>query len=92
MTDNHGERLEAALRELRAALEETESLDPELEAPLRAVLGELDGVLDRASDESHGEGAIAGRVEDLALEFEVAHPTISDALNRMTHLLASLGI
>ena len=91
MSEDHGERLGAALRELRAALEETGSIDPELETSLRAVLGELDGVLER-SGEAHHEESIAGRVEDLALEFEVAHPTFADALNRMTHLLASLGI
>lgn len=92
VTEDHGERLAAALRELQAALAEAESLDPKLDAPLRTVLGEIDGALERASHEGHDEGAIARRVEDLALDFEVAHPAIAGVLNRMTHLLASLGI
>ena len=92
VTENHGERLATALRELQAALEEAESLDPELEAPLRAVLGEIDGALARTSEAGQSERPVSRVVEVLALDFEVAHPVIAGLLNRLTHLLAGMGI
>ena len=32
------------------------------------------------------------RINSLAMDFEVSHPMLTDALNRITNQLASLGI
>ena len=88
-------RLQEILGELHERLEETHSLDPELRAPLRSVLSEIDEVLSRPAPEgeaSEHRSALVERMEELALQFESSHPTIAGTLNRLTHALSSMGI
>lgn len=87
------EQLKKTLRELHQALESADSVDPALHAPLRATMDEIQELLDASSGEGHsGEHPLADRVSDLAVDFEAAHPTIAGTLNRLTHLLSSMGV
>lgn len=86
--------LRALLEELHGALESADSVDPSVHEPLRAVLEDIGQVLEASGEvrEAGAQVSLEQRVEDMALEFEVSHPTIAGVLNRLTHLLSSMGI
>ncbi len=87
------ERLRGVIDELHRALESAESIDPALREPLRAAMGEIGEVLDAATGEGRDEhGRLSRRISEIALEFEADHPTIAGTLNRLTHMLSSMGI
>ena len=86
--------LRALLDELHAALESADSVDPAVREPLREVMQEIGQVLETRGGEREGEErpSLEERVEEMALTFEMSHPTIAGVLNRLTHLLSSMGI
>lgn len=84
------ERLRATLAELHRELGTAEALDPKLREPLRQVMGDIERALEPEPEPR--EESLIDRVSDLAVDFETDHPTIAGVLNRMTHLLASMGI
>lgn len=89
MSETDRERLRIALSEVHAQLEAGESVDPELRALLRTVLEDIRALLDASKQP---EAPLAGRVSEMALAFETDHPTIAGTLNRLTHMLSSMGI
>jgi hypothetical protein len=89
------ERLRRTLSELHEELESSSAIDPELRAPLRAVLQDIQAALDRSDSDAESpkqEGSLAKRLQEMALEFETDHPTLAGTLNRLTHALSSMGI
>jgi hypothetical protein len=94
MSDSADQKLSHALGELHEALQQAEALDPALERRSREVIEELQGLLQAESQPAPESPAhlVTGRLEELALEFELTHPTLADTINRVTNLLASMGI
>ena len=94
MSAKNPEELRRLLAELHDALASAESVGTEVEDPLRAVLADIQQALDAGEGERPApeQQTLEQRAEALALEFEVAHPTIAGTLNRLTHLLSSMGI
>lgn len=93
MTEGRGEELREILRELDQAVERAEEVDPVLERRLREVMADLQRVVGPEEDEgAEEERSLQERLADLVMDFELSHPTLSETLNRTTHLLASLGI
>ncbi len=95
MAQTESERLREVLQELHEALESSESIDPALHAPLRGAMEEIGRSLDLAGDEgaaARQQHPLSTRISELALEFEADHPTIAGTLNRLTHMLSSMGI
>ena len=90
MPDESREQLREALQELREQIDSGEPVDPELRDLLEGVVGDLHGLLDAGKPEQHGP--LARRVEQMALEFETSHPMLAGTLNRLTHMLSSMGI
>jgi hypothetical protein len=87
------EHLQELLDALHREIEERGPLSPELRDRLGEVLGELRAAVEREASEREEESSpIVARIEDMALEFEAEHPTIAGTLNRLTHLLSSMGI
>lgn len=87
------QELRRALAELERTLQGEVEIDPPLRAQLEEAAAEIGELLDRTSGEGHlGGGTLSGRVSELALAFELSHPTLTGVLNRITHQLASLGI
>ena len=86
--------LRALLEELHGALESADPVDPGVREPLRAVMEEIGQALEPGDNDSEDDSrpTLEARVEEIALEFEVSHPTIAGVLNRLTHLLSSMGI
>ncbi len=72
------EPLRRVLAELHAELESAETLDSSLRGQLAAVVDEIHGVLDQTADEGHeSERSLADLVSDMALSFELEHPTVA---------------
>ena len=94
MSEKNPEELRRLLVELHEALAAAESVGPGIELPLRAVLADIQRALDtdEGGESASEQQSLEQRAEVLALEFEVAHPTIAGTLNRVTHLLSSTGI
>ena len=91
MNNDRAEHLHALLAELHEALERAEPVDPSLHEPLHEVLAEIREALEPGETPA-AESTLSGRVSDMALHFEASHPTIAGTLNRLTHMLASMGI
>ena len=87
-------QLRELLDELHLALEAADPVDPAVHEPLREVMNEIGQVLEASGEARQAEGpsTLEERVEEMALGFEVSHPTIAGVLNRLTHLLSSMGI
>jgi len=94
LADRDPGELRELLKELHGALESADPVDPSVREPLRAVMEEIGEVLESTPSESGDESrpTLEERVEEIALEFEVSHPTVAGVLNRLTHLLSSMGI
>ena len=82
------ENLQKKLESLHRELQGTDAVDPELNEPLQKVLEDIRQVLEGQSEQR----GLRDRVSDLALNFETDHPTLAETLNKVTHVLASLGI
>ena len=91
MSDDRAEHLRALLAELHETLESAEPLDASLHQPLQQVLTEIREALE-PGETAAADSTLSGRVSDMALHFEASHPTIAGTLNRITHMLASMGI
>jgi hypothetical protein len=90
VSDSANQKLSHALRALHEALQQADALDPDMERRSREVIEELSELLEaEPQPTSH---PVTGRLEELALEFELTHPTLADTINRITHVLASMGI
>ncbi len=94
MPSSDPSKLRALLDELHAALEAADPADPAVHEPLREVMNEIGQLLAASGEARQAEGrsTLEERVEAMALGFEVSHPTIAGVLNRLTHLLSSMGI
>lgn len=87
------EHLQELLDELHEALDSAESVEPALRRALRSAMEEIREVLERPDEDgARPPPTLEERVSEMALEFEVEHPTIAGTLNRLTHMLSSLGI
>lgn len=81
--------LHDTLVELHEQLARERTLDPALQAELRAALAEIRSRVD-AGDQA--DASLAGRVSQLMLRFEAAHPALADAVGAVVRALARLGI
>jgi hypothetical protein len=82
------ERARAALADLRAQLAAAEGIAPGRKTELLAELGDVERALTKADT----GGRRPERLEQLALEFELSHPQAAELLNRLSVLLANMGI
>ena len=81
-----------ALADLRAGVASASSLPAPRKAELLAEIDEI-GTLLRSRDKAPpAEESAEERLERLALEFEASHPDAAALVNRVTNLLASMGI
>ncbi len=86
------EQLRETLSELERQLAGVDALDAELAERLQACLEDVQSALEASATGPEQHRSLAARVSDLALHFEADHPTIAGTLNRVTHMLSSLGI
>ena len=83
------EELRQALDTVHRELSQTEHLDPDEAAQLRATMHEIQTALGR--DEQHVP-ALSGRVNESARHFEETHPRLTETLGRIADMLQQMGI
>ncbi len=85
-------RVTEKLNELHDNIKSGDPIDSELEEPLQAAIGEVEEavVADATVEDDHS--ILNEKLGDLALNFEVSHPQLTNILNRISELLAGAGI
>ena len=81
--------LQATLTELRAELEQTDTLDEATRRQLNEIADEIERVLDQKAPDYESAQA---RVEAATLRFEAEHPYFARILSEVTDALSKLGI
>ena len=81
--------LRAVLRDLHAQLEASEPVDPALREDLRRAVAEIEARLEASGEE---DASLGDRLAGLVERFEGSHPRLAEALGRVIHGLAELGI
>lgn len=86
-------RVLEALKTLRAELADAPDLDEASRASLAQVTDDIERQVN-AGKPLEGEAGenLSGRLQDVLLEFEAEHPTITGAVNQVAAALANLGI
>jgi hypothetical protein len=85
------ERLEQALQDLRAELDELGNVDPQVRQRLERTLAELNAVLEETSFREPEPG-VAQRLADAARHFEETHPTLAGTIGSVIDALGRMGI
>ena len=81
--------LQATLTELRAELEQTDTLDEATRLQLNEIADEIERVLEQKAPDYESAQA---RVEAATLRFEAEHPYFARILSEVTDALSKLGI
>lgn len=86
-------RVLEALKTLRAELAGAEHLDEPSRAALQRVTDDIERQVQTGHSLAGADGeSLSGRLQDVLLEFEAEHPTITGAVNQVAAALANLGI
>jgi CII-binding regulator of phage lambda lysogenization HflD len=83
------EELTAALQTLHDELAESDSLDEEDVAHLRATMKQIEDMLEKKAGSTE---SITGRVTSTAKRFEQSHPVLTNSLGRIADILQQMGI
>ena len=86
------EELLAHLRELHDELSSAEGADEETRGLLQQITTDINCLLDDKDDDPEDSLTLGDRLRDMAREFDVRHPRISDLIERVSDGLASMGI
>lgn len=81
--------LQATLSELRAELEQADTLDDTTRQQLSDIADEIDSILEQKAPDYESAQA---RVEAATLRFEAEHPYFARILSEVTDALSKLGI
>ncbi|MDP6444400.1 MAG: DUF4404 family protein [Pirellulaceae bacterium] len=76
---------------LHEELSQTERVDQSTEDLLKTVTDDIQRLLDQSAEDGDS-GTIAGRLQELLLKFEDAHPRLAALVEQVTEGLANLGI
>ncbi len=86
-------QLREHLEHLQSELESTETVDDSSRELLGEVLGDIQTLLDRSSqDRSQEPEGLVERLRDATRQFEETHPTLAAAVGRVMDALSNLGI
>lgn len=85
------EDLREQLAALHAALGDGESVGPEARELLRAVMDDIQRVLDIEEGDEQPEGLV-DRLREAVEDFGESHPTLAEAAGRVIDALARMGI
>ena len=82
--------LKETLAALHQELSRTSALDEKSRARLRQIIREVEGL--GPSSASAADTLHRHRLEELAIEFEIEHPTLAAGLRQLIDLLAKAGV
>lgn len=86
-------QLQLTLEELQDALGDTEQIDDETRAMLKAVTADIQRLLDKKEAPTQQDvHSVSSELKDLLLRFESEHPQLTGILGRIADGLANLGI
>ena len=86
-------QLREHLEHLQSELASTETVDDSSRELLGEVLGDIQTLLDRSSqDQSQEPEGLVERLRDATRQFEETHPTLAAAVGRVMDALSNLGI
>jgi hypothetical protein len=85
------QHLREQLAALHAALADAEAVGPEARELLRAVMEDIQRLLEVEEREEEPEGLVE-RLREAVEDFEESHPTLSEAAGRVIDALARMGI
>jgi hypothetical protein len=85
------QHLREQLAALHAALADAESVGPEARELLRAVMDDIQRLLEVEARDEEPEG-LMDRLREAAEDFEESHPTLAEAAGRVIDALARMGI
>jgi hypothetical protein len=85
------DRLHTVLEQLRAEVERLGTSDPAGRARLQALIEDLEGQLDAASDDST-QADLLDNLPDTLRQLEVEYPRLTAILGRVASTLSSMGI
>ncbi|TWT72989.1 DUF4404 family protein [Allorhodopirellula solitaria] len=81
--------LDETLKHLRAQLASLDSLDPEQCEQLQVTVNEIEESLDQHDVSSQ---SLADRLSEATAEFQESHPSLTNNVGRIAHMLAQMGI
>jgi hypothetical protein len=85
------QKLTEALNKLNEAIEKLEPADQESRDKLTILVNHINDKLNGPSDTEHDNG-LASQIKESALNFEVKHPIISEALSEIKLALYGIGL
>lgn len=83
------QKLDEILAELHAQLETVDDLNEEQLQQLRAAALEIQETLDQSDVSS---ASLAERLDEATRQFSHSHPTLTNTVGRIAHLLSQMGI
>ncbi len=84
------EKLHQLLTQLHAQLQQQSSLDDESQKLLEQVLADLQGATGEDTADLHQD--LSQRIEQQAVQFEQAHPTLAEILRQIMDTLGRIGV
>lgn len=85
------QHLREQLAALHVALSDAEAVGPEARELLRAVMDDIQRLLEVEERDEEPEG-LMDRLREAAEDFEQSHPTLAEATGRVIDALARMGI
>jgi hypothetical protein len=85
-------RLRQLIEELRSQLAGNEAVSPALQARLESALAEAEAGLAGESAGPIATGPTGRRLNELAIDFEVSHPTIAGTVSSLIDAIGRMGI
>lgn len=83
------EELEKTLNELHQQLQETDSIDAELEGELNHLIQDITALLQKGDLEEDG---LRARVKDAIGKFEASYPKLHNLMTQLSETLSEMGI
>jgi hypothetical protein len=84
--------LNKQLQSLHTELARTATINHESRELLVTVLNDISRLLDPSSPNPDSEHSLTERLDEVAVQFEAEHPTLSTAIRRVVDTLAKAGI
>jgi hypothetical protein len=95
MLNDDTANLKSHLKDLRANLAQTASVDDELKSLLQQLDGDIRSLLERRTAEAEVESdpyGLSSRTQELTARFAAEHPRLEPALRELGRMLANMGI
>jgi phosphoglycerate-specific signal transduction histidine kinase len=84
--------LREQLSKLHAELIDAHQADPRYREGLAELMQNINRLIDAADSASSADATLRDRLERVAVQFEVAHPTLAASVRRLVDLLGEVGI